>query len=114
MNRYKNNFAYYLSKEKELCVDHYQGSVACVKLKKDTGVCWVSINQQKTIVVQDVHEFPGHIACDSRSNSLIVVHLKDQEGNIYGVLDVDSNEKNSFCEVYAENLDKILNLRYSL
>ena len=103
---------YYLLKEGELLVDHYQGPVACMKLKKDTGVCWAGINQKETIVVPDVHEFPGHIACDGRSNSEIVVPLKDKEGNIYGVLDVDSSDKNSFDEVDAEYLEKILELRW--
>ncbi len=104
---------FYLLKDGDLCVDHYQGPVACMKLKKDTGVCWASINQQKTIVVSDVHEFPGHIACDGRSNSEIVIPLKDKEGNIYGVLDVDSSNKNSFDEVDAEYLEKILELRWA-
>lgn len=103
---------YYLLKEGELLVDHYQGPVACMKLKKDTGVCWAGINQKETIVVPDVHEFPGHIACDGRSNSEIVVPLKDKEGSIYGVLDVDSSDKNSFDEVDAEYLEKILELRW--
>lgn len=103
---------YYLLRDGELLVDHYQGPVACMKLKKDTGVCWAGIHQKETIVVPDVHEFPGHIACDGRSNSEIVIPLKDQEGNIYGVLDVDSSDKNSFDEVDAEYLQKILELRW--
>jgi L-methionine (R)-S-oxide reductase len=103
---------YYLLKDGELCVDHYQGPVACMKLKTDTGVCWAGINQKKTIVVADVHDFPGHIACDSRSNSEIVVPLKDKEGKIYGVLDVDSTQKSAFDEVDAAYLEKILELRW--
>lgn len=103
---------YYLLKDGELLVDHYQGPVACMKLAKDKGVCWAAINQQKTIVVEDVHEFPDHIACDSRSNSEIVVPLRDKNGAIYGVLDVDSADKNSFDEVDAEYLEKILALRW--
>jgi GAF domain-containing protein len=103
---------YYLLKDGELCVDHYQGSVACMKLAKDKGVCRAVINRGETIVVPDVHEFPGHIACDSRSNSEIVVPLKDSKGLIYGVLDVDSSEKYSFDEVDAHYLELILNLRF--
>jgi L-methionine (R)-S-oxide reductase len=63
-------------------------------------------------VVADVHDFPGHIACDSRSNSEIVVPLKDKEGKIYGVLDVDSTQKSAFDEVDAAYLEKILELRW--
>lgn len=103
---------YYLLKKGELVVDHYQGPIACMKLAKDKGVCWAGINEQKTILVQDVHDFPGHIACDSRSNSEIVIPLRNQAGEIYGVLDVDSADKNSFDEIDAEYLEKILNLRW--
>jgi GAF domain-containing protein len=101
---------FYLLDNGELIVGPYQGSLACIKLKKDTGVCWAGINQAETVVVPDVHHFPGHIACDSRSNSEIVVPLRDFEGKILGVLDVDSKEFNSFDEVDAEWLEKILKL----
>ena len=103
---------YYLLKDGELLVDHYQGPVACMRLAKDKGVCWASINSKEITVVADVHEFPDHIACDSRSQSEIVIPLKNQDGEIYGVLDVDSGDKNSFDEVDAEYLEKILGLRY--
>ncbi len=103
---------YYLLKDGELLVDHYQGPVACMRLVKDKGVCWAAINQEKTLVVQDVHDFPDHIACDSRSNSEVVVPLRTKDGEIYGVLDVDSADKNSFDEIDAEYLEKILNLRW--
>ncbi|HPR18436.1 MAG TPA: GAF domain-containing protein, partial [Candidatus Cloacimonadota bacterium] len=73
----------------ELTVCCYQGSVACLVLAKHTGVCWAALDQQKTIVVPDVNQFPGHIACDSRSRSEIVVPVW-QDGNIVAVLDVDS------------------------
>ena len=93
-----------------LTVRTYQGPVACQVLKKDTGVCWASINQKETIIVPDVHQFPGHIACDGRSNSEIVVPIKNQNGEIYGVLDVDSKELDSFDEVDAAWLEKIVGL----
>src|SRR5512138_3122005 len=89
---------FYLLDNGELIVGPYQGSLACIKLKKDTGVCWAGINTGKTIVVPDVHLFPGHIACDSRSNSEIVVPVRNSKGIIIGVLDVDSKEVNSFDE----------------
>jgi GAF domain-containing protein len=99
---------FYLLDDGELIVGPYQGSLACIKLKKNTGVCWAGINGGKTVIVPDVHRFPGHIACDSRSNSEIVVPLKDESGKIIGVLDVDSKELNSFDEVDAKWLEKIL------
>jgi len=103
---------FYMLNNGELIVTKYQGPVACMLLKKDTGVCWASVNQQKSIVVPDVHAFPGHIACDSRSQSEIVIPLKSREGKIVGVLDVDSKDLNSFDEIDRIYLEKILNLIY--
>jgi len=101
---------FYLLNEGDLIVRSYQGPVACQVLEKNKGVCWAGINQKKTIVVEDVHKFPGHIACDSRSNSEIVVPLRNSSGDIIGVLDVDSREKGSFDEIDAEWLEKIVSL----
>jgi L-methionine (R)-S-oxide reductase len=101
---------FYLLDEGELIVGPYQGSLACIKLRKNAGVCWAGINLGETVIVADVHEFPGHIACDSRSNSEIVVPLRDNKGRIIGVLDVDSKELGSFDEVDAECLEKILEI----
>ena len=101
---------FYLLDKGVLIVGPYQGSLACIKLKKDTGVCWASVNRGETVVVADVHLFPGHIACDSRSNSEIVVPLKDKNGIILGVLDVDSKGFGSFDEVDADWLEKILQM----
>lgn len=98
----------------KLIVRNYQGPVACMELAKDTGVCWAGINQQKSIVLANVEEFPGHIACDSRSKSEVVVPLKNEKGEITGVLDVDSKELNSFDEVDKEELEKIVDLIYYL
>ena len=103
---------FYLLQDGDLIVGSYQGPVACINLKKDAGVCWAGINQKKAIIVPDVHQFPGHIACDSRSNSEIVVPLKDTTGKIIGVLDVDSKEMNSFDDVDKDGLEKILQLIY--
>jgi L-methionine (R)-S-oxide reductase len=101
---------FYLLNKDELIVGPYQGSLACIKLKKDTGVCWAGINRGETIVVPDVQLFPGHIACDSRSRSEIVVPLKDKNGKIIGVLDVDSKEPGSFDETDKTWLERILEL----
>jgi GAF domain-containing protein len=95
-----------------MTVNMYQGPVACQILEKNKGVCWAAFNRKETVVVEDVHQFPGHIACDSRSNSEIVVPLKNATGEIIGVLDVDSKQKAAFDEVDARWLEKILNLIY--
>jgi len=104
---------YLLTPDNRLVVRTYQGPVACMELAKNTGVCWAGINSQKTQVVPDVHQFPGHIACDSRSKSEIVVPVKDQTGKVIGVLDVDSDKLATFDEVDAEGLEKIVALIYS-
>jgi L-methionine (R)-S-oxide reductase len=104
---------FYLLQDGKLQVGPYQGSLACINLTKDTGVCWAGINSQKTIVVDNVEEFPGHIACDSRSKSEVVVPLKNTKGEIIGVLDVDSGKLKSFDETDAEWLEKIVALVYS-
>ena len=98
---------FYLLREGELIVGPYQGPVACLKLEKNRGVCWAGINQGKTIIVPDVEKFPGHIACDSRSKSEIVIPLKNFKGEIMGVLDVDSNKPDQFDETDAAWLEKI-------
>lgn len=101
---------FYLIQDGKLQVGPYQGSLACIDLNKDTGVCWAGVNQKETIVVDNVHDFPGHIACDSRSASEIVVPLINSDGEVYGVLDVDSSELNSFDQVDALWLQKIITL----
>nr|WP_319401166.1 GAF domain-containing protein [uncultured Carboxylicivirga sp.] len=97
----------------DLVVSAYQGPVACLKLKKDTGVCWAGINSKETVIVRDVHDFPGHIACSSASNSEIVVPVKNKTGETVAVLDVDSKEFASFDEVDKVGLEKIVSLIYS-
>lgn len=92
----------------ELIVGPYQGSLACQVLEKNKGVCWAGVNSGKTVIVEDVHQFPGHIACDSRSNSEIVVPYRDKDNRICGVLDVDSKELGSFDDVDAAWLEKII------
>ena len=101
---------FYCLRDGKLIVRTYQGSVACMELKKDIGVCWAGINQNRTIVVNDVEQFPGHIACDSRSKSEIVIPLRDKTGKIIGVLDIDSKELNTFDEIDAHWLGKIVDL----
>lgn len=101
---------FYLLKDERLIVATYQGPVACMELNKDQGVCWAGIRSDKTIIVADVHQFEGHIACDSRSKSEIVVPFHDLSGGVAGVLDVDSESLNSFDETDAEWLEKTIGL----
>jgi GAF domain-containing protein len=101
---------FYLLRDGKLLVGPYQGPLACIELPKNTGVCWAGINSGKTVVVPDVHKFPGHIACDSRSNSEIVVPVKDGNGKIIGVLDIDSRQAGNFDETDVEQLEKIADL----
>jgi GAF domain-containing protein len=101
---------FYCLKNGELIVKTYQGPVACQVLEKDTGVCWAGINQEKSIIVPDIHFFPGHITCDSRSQSEIVVPLKDTKNHIIGVLDVDSSTLNAFDQIDADYLEKVVSL----
>lgn len=101
---------FYILVNGELCVGPYQGPLACQTLTKGQGVCWAGIKARKTIIVPDVHQFPGHIACDSRSNSEIVVPLFDSQGNVWGVLDVDSRQLDAFSRVDQIWLEKILQL----
>lgn len=101
---------FYLLENGNMTVNMYQGPIACQILEKNKGVCWAAYNKKETVVVEDVHQFPDHIACDSRSNSEIVVPLKNAQGEIIGVLDVDSKNKAAFNEVDAKWLEKILDL----
>jgi GAF domain-containing protein len=101
---------FYLLRNGELLVGPYQGPVACLKLNKNTGVCWAGINRQESVVVADVEEFPGHIACSSLSKSEIVVPIFNQQREIVGVLDVDSKSLNTFDETDRIQLEKIVHL----
>lgn len=103
---------FYLLQDDKLQVGPYQGSLACINLAKDTGVCWAGINRRETVIVPDVHAFPGHIACDGRSQSEIVVPLYNIQGEITGVLDVDSDSLATFDETDAYWLEKIVELVY--
>jgi len=97
----------------ELLVGPYQGSIACQKLQTDTGVCWACVNENKSIIVADVEKFPGHIACDARSKSEIVIPVRDPDGTIAGVLDGDSDKLNSYDEVDEANLQIVADMIYS-
>lgn len=103
---------YLLQSENKLIVRTYQGPVACMELAENKGVCRAAIAQQKTLIVADVEKFPGHIACDSRSKSEIVIPIITPEGKIIGVLDIDSDKLNTFDDTDAQQLEQIVNLLF--
>lgn len=103
---------FYLLEHGELKVGPYQGPLACMELQKGKGVCWAGVERAEPVVVPDVEKFPGHIACDSRSQSEIVVPVFDDKGMTVGVLDIDSSQLNTFDETDAEWLAKIARLIY--
>lgn len=96
----------------ELIVRSYQGPVACQKLKHHTGVCWAAVRSGETVIVGNVEKFPGHIACDSRSKSEIVLPIRDRKGEVFACLDVDSDQLNAFDEEDEQGLKKILTLLF--
>jgi GAF domain-containing protein len=100
---------FYLVKKYELVLGPFQGPVACTRIKKGRGVCGSSWEQAQTIIVPDVEDFPGHIACSSESKSEIVVPII-VENEVVGVLDVDSSELDQFDELDAQYLDQVLQL----
>ncbi len=102
---------FYLLHANELLVGPYQGPVACLKLKKNTGVCWAAISKMEPVVVENVNEFPGHIACDSRSKSEIAVPVF-QNKKVVGVLDIDSEKLHNFDAIDVKHLSKIVTLIY--
>jgi L-methionine (R)-S-oxide reductase len=101
---------FYLLKDGKLVVGPYQGPLACAVLPPPDGVCWAAMNRQESVLVDDVHTFPGHVACDARSNSELVVPVRDAAGNVIGVLDVDSDQPAAFTEVDRQGLEKIVTL----
>lgn len=94
-------------KEDELVVGPYQGTLGCLRIAFGRGVCGTAAATGETQVVADVHAFPGHIACDGRSESEIVVPVRDRAGRLIAVLDVDSARKAAFDAVDAEWLERI-------
>jgi L-methionine (R)-S-oxide reductase len=94
----------------DLIVGPYQGPIACMRLERHTGVCWAGVDRGEPVLVADVHAFPGHIACDSRSQSEVVIPVRDATGAIVGVLDVDSDKPNAFSQVDVDGLTAIVGL----
>lgn len=94
----------------ELVLGPFQGPVACTRIRKGRGVCGTAWQEARTLVVPDVDAFPGHIACSSLSRSEIVVPLTDGAGEVWGVLDIDSSELNTFDDVDARFLEEACRL----
>lgn len=99
---------FYMVKDGELQLGPFQGPIACYRIKKGRGVCGTAWAEDRTVVVPDVEQFPGHIACSSLSRSEIVVPLHDNEGQVIGVLDIDSKDLATFDEVDARWLEEIV------
>ncbi|MEP6920104.1 MAG: GAF domain-containing protein [bacterium] len=100
---------FYLLKNGELVLGPFQGRPACVRIPVGQGVCGTAAKQRQTIIVPNVHEFPGHIACDSASNSEIVVPLV-KEGRLIGVLDLDSPTVARFDDEDAHGLNELVEI----
>lgn len=100
---------FYLAKGNELVLGPFQGPPACTRIAFGKGVCGIAALDQTTLIVPDVHKFPGHIACSAASNSEIVVPLV-KDGKTHLVLDVDSTAFDSFDELDQERLERILTL----
>ncbi|MCM3611492.1 GAF domain-containing protein [Planococcus sp. MERTA32b] len=95
---------FYLMEEGELVLGPFQGLPACVRIQVGRGVCGTAVSERKTMLVEDVHQFPGHIACDAASRSEIVIPLI-KDGEVFGVLDIDSPELSRFTEEDQEGLE---------
>ncbi|NVJ96618.1 MAG: GAF domain-containing protein [Alphaproteobacteria bacterium] len=95
-------------KDRELIVGPYQGTLGCLRIPFGKGVCGAAAETGETQLVEDVHAFPGHIACDSRSNSEIVVPVRDVEGKLIAVLDVDSTEFGAFDKTDQDCLERLM------
>lgn len=101
---------FYLVKNNQLVLGPFQGPIACTRINFGKGVCGTAWQKKEIIIVDDVDDFPGHIACSSLSKSEIVLPIFDNQNNVIGVLDVDSDNLNSFDQTDAINLNKIINL----
>ena len=101
---------FYLVKDGQLVLGPFQGPVACTRIHFDQGVCGHAYSARQTVVVPNVDEFPGHIACASESKSEIVVPIFDPNGDVFAVLDVDSDQLEDFTQTDSEGLGRIVKL----
>lgn len=101
---------FYMVKEGQLVLGPFQGPIACTRIPFHKGVCGHCYTSRKTVIVPDVEAFPGHIACSSASKSEIVLPLFNQKGDVWAVLDVDSDQLNDFSEVDALGLEAMMRI----
>lgn len=101
---------FYLRKDGQLVLGPFQGPVACTRINFDAGVCGHCYTTRQTVIVPNVDEFPGHIACSSGSKSEIVLPIFNDTGEVFGVLDVDSDKLNDFSQVDASGLAEIVRI----
>ena len=99
---------FYFLRGEELVVEAYQGPVACLVLERHMGVCWAGIDRNEALLVDNVEAFPGHIACDTRSRSEVVVPVRDVNGRAIGVLDVDSHHPVSYTHLRAHETNDLI------
>lgn len=104
---------FYKMEDGRLVLGPFQGKPACIVIPVGKGVCGTAVAQDRTQLVANVHEFPGHIACDSASNSEIVVPIH-ADGRIWGVLDIDSPYKNRFTEYDRDGLERFVRVLESI
>lgn len=107
-----NWVGFYLMKNRELILGPFQGKLACVHIAIGRGVCGTAVKENRTMLVEDVHAFPGHIACDCASNSEIVVPLK-KDNMVLGVLDIDSPSTARFTKEDQKYLEQVVELLVS-
>ncbi len=100
-------------KPDELVVGPYQGTLGCLRIPFGKGVCGAAAMRRETVIVDDVHEFPDHIACDSRSESEIVAPVFDAGGRLIAVFDVDSDKKAQFDLVDRQGIEAILKASFA-
>ena len=105
-----NWVGFYLYNGKELTLGPFQGKPACVSIQLGKGVCGTSASERKTLLVDDVHKFSGHITCDTVSKSEIVIPIIKNNGDLFGVLDIDSPVLSRFDEDIKIALEKVVNL----
>ena len=91
-----------------LRIGPYQGTLGCMEIEFGRGVCGTAAAEKRTVIVDDVNAFPGHITCDARSRSEIVVPVFDRDRNLIAVLDIDSDELSTFDDEDREGLERIL------
>ncbi len=101
---------FYLVRDGQLVLAPFQGPLACTRIKFGEGVCGHAFEKRETVIVPDVDQFPGHIACSSLSKSEIVVPIFTSDGQVAGVLDVDSDKLNDFSQVDARGLERVTGL----